>query len=136
MIGQVESYLPYLLPPLLGAFIGYVTNYIAIRMLFRPLRAWRVLGLRVPMTPGIIPAKRHELAARMGEMVGSHLLTAGDVGLPWKKTAFAGKSRGRSPKNSAVFLIAISAPWNRSFPQISADAFATWPNCCATSWSS
>lgn len=74
------SYLPYLIPPLLGALIGYVTNYIAIRMLFRPLRAWRLLGVRVPLTPGIIPAKRGELARRMGEMVGEHLLTADDVG--------------------------------------------------------
>jgi uncharacterized membrane protein YheB (UPF0754 family) len=76
----LRTVLPYLLPPLLGAFIGYVTNYIAIRMLFRPLRPWRLLGVRVPLTPGIIPSKRHELAARMGEMVGSHLLTSDDVG--------------------------------------------------------
>ncbi|MFO7813675.1 MAG: DUF445 family protein [Pelovirga sp.] len=77
---ELTSYLPYLIPPLLGAVIGYVTNYIAIRMLFRPLRAWRLFGVRVPLTPGIIPAKRAELARRMGEMVGDHLLTADDVG--------------------------------------------------------
>ncbi len=77
---EIQHYLPYLLPPVLGAVIGYVTNYVAIRMLFRPLRAWRILGIRVPLTPGIIPAKRGELAAKMGEMVGEHLLTAGDVG--------------------------------------------------------
>ncbi|WP_305045171.1 DUF445 family protein [Geoalkalibacter sp.] len=88
MIADLQPYLPYLLPPLLGAFIGYVTNYIAIRMLFRPLRPWRILGVRVPMTPGIIPAKRHELAARMGEMVGSHLLTGEDVGRALEKDVF------------------------------------------------
>ncbi|MDT8441162.1 MAG: DUF445 family protein [Desulfuromonadales bacterium] len=77
---DISPWLPYLAPPLLGALIGYVTNYIAIRMLFRPLRPWRILGLRLPLTPGIIPAKRGELARRMGEMVGSHLLTAADVG--------------------------------------------------------
>ena len=75
----VETMLTYAAPPLLGALIGYVTNYIAIRMLFRPLRPWRLFGLRLPMTPGIIPAKRGELAQRMGEMVGHHLLTAEDV---------------------------------------------------------
>lgn len=80
-----QQYLPYLIPPLLGGVIGYVTNYIAIRMLFRPLRAWRVLGIRVPLTPGIIPAKRGELAVRMGEMVGEHLLTADDVGRAFAK---------------------------------------------------
>jgi uncharacterized membrane protein YheB (UPF0754 family) len=85
---DLEPYLPYLLPPLLGAFIGYLTNYIAIRMLFRPLEPWRILGLRVPLTPGVIPAKRQELARKMGEMVGSHLLTADDVGSTLEKEGF------------------------------------------------
>lgn len=80
-----QQYLPWLIPPLLGALIGYVTNYIAIRMLFRPLRPWRFLGLRIPLTPGIIPAKRGELAGKMGEMVGDHLLTADDVGRAFAK---------------------------------------------------
>jgi len=81
----LEQLLPWLLPPLLGALIGYVTNYIAIRMLFRPLKAWRLFGLRVPLTPGIIPAKRDELARKMGDMVGDHLLTANDVGRAFAK---------------------------------------------------
>lgn len=84
----LNELLPYLLPPLLGALIGYVTNYVAIRMLFRPLRPWRVFGIRVPMTPGIIPAKRGELATRMGEMVGSHLLTPDDVVRTLEQEAF------------------------------------------------
>jgi len=49
-------------------------------MLFRPLRPWRILGIRVPMTPGVIPAKRQELAVNMGEMVGDHLLTSREIG--------------------------------------------------------
>ncbi|MFP3983438.1 MAG: DUF445 domain-containing protein [Desulfurivibrionaceae bacterium] len=71
--------LQYLGPPVLGAFIGYMTNYVAIRMLFRPLRPWKVLGLKLPLTPGVIPAKRKQLAANIGEMVGEHLLTSEDV---------------------------------------------------------
>jgi uncharacterized membrane protein YheB (UPF0754 family) len=65
----------WLAPPLLGAAIGYFTNVVAIRMLFRPLRPWRIGKLRLPLTPGIIPAKRHQLADKMGKMVGEHLLT-------------------------------------------------------------
>ncbi|MEN8258278.1 MAG: DUF445 family protein [Thermodesulfobacteriota bacterium] len=72
--------LVYLAPPALGAFIGYMTNYVAIKMLFRPLRPWKFLGIRVPMTPGVIPSKRHDLARNIGDMVGSHLLTSGDIG--------------------------------------------------------
>ncbi len=67
-------------PPVLGAFIGYLTNKVAIRMLFRPLKPWRICGIRVPMTPGVIPSKRHELAVNIGEMVGQHLLTSKDIG--------------------------------------------------------
>ncbi len=82
---EYQQYLPWLIPPLLGAVIGYVTNFVAIRMLFRPLNAWRMLGLRIPLTPGIIPAKRGELAIKMGDMVGDHLLTADDVGRAFAK---------------------------------------------------
>jgi uncharacterized membrane protein YheB (UPF0754 family) len=66
--------------PLIGALIGYLTNYVAIRMLFRPLTPWRLFSIRIPMTPGVIPSKRHDLAQNIGRMVGDHLLTSGDVG--------------------------------------------------------
>jgi uncharacterized membrane-anchored protein YjiN (DUF445 family) len=62
-------------PPLIGAAIGYLTNDIAIRMLFRPLRAVRVLGLRLPFTPGIIPKERGNLAVNIGRMVSRELIT-------------------------------------------------------------
>jgi len=80
--------LSYAAPPLIGAFIGYLTNKIAIKMLFRPLEPWHVLGLRVPMTPGVIPAKRHELAKNIGVMVGEHLLTATDIGTALSREPF------------------------------------------------
>ncbi|MFH7325014.1 DUF445 domain-containing protein [Desulfurivibrio sp. C05AmB] len=51
--------LAYLSLPLIGALIGYLTNHIAIRMLFRPLKPWRIAGVRIPLTPGVIPAARH-----------------------------------------------------------------------------
>ncbi len=78
----------YAAPPLMGAFIGYLTNRIAIRMLFRPLRPWRIFGLRVPMTPGVIPAKRVQLAENMGEVVGDHLLTSEEIGKGLRQDAF------------------------------------------------
>ena len=78
----------YAAPPLIGAFIGYLTNKIAIKMLFRPLEPWYVFGLRVPMTPGVIPAKRHELAENIGVMVGEHLLTAADIGSALSREPF------------------------------------------------
>ena len=45
----------YVIPPLVGGFIGYVTNDIAIRMPFCPHTTKHITGWRVPFTPGIIP---------------------------------------------------------------------------------
>lgn len=85
---MTNNFLLYLGPPLLGAFIGYMTNYVAIRMLFRPLRPWRLFGIRIPMTPGVIPSKRHDLAKNIGRMVGSQLLTPTDVGRALNRQGF------------------------------------------------
>ncbi len=60
---------------LAGAVIGYTTNWIAIRMLFRPLYEKRLLGLSVPFTPGVIPRGKERLAVAIGEAVGGTLLT-------------------------------------------------------------
>ncbi len=67
--------LPWILPPVLGAIIGYVTNRIAIKMLFRPLNPKRILGVRVPLTPGVIPRNRFDLAQTIGRMVSEQLLS-------------------------------------------------------------
>ena len=71
----MRELLPWLIPPLAGAIIGYVTNAIAIKMLFRPLREYRIFGIRVPFTPGILPRQRHKLAQSIGGMVERELLT-------------------------------------------------------------
>ncbi|MDR0375400.1 MAG: DUF445 family protein [Treponema sp.] len=65
----------WLVPPIIGAIIGYVTNALAIKMLFRPLTEKRLFGMRMPFTPGILPKQRHELAQSIGRMVERELLT-------------------------------------------------------------
>ncbi len=67
--------LPFALPLLLGAIIGYITNALAIKMLFRPYKKLRFLGIPLPFTPGIIPKQRKELAVSIGKMVSNELLT-------------------------------------------------------------
>jgi uncharacterized membrane protein YheB (UPF0754 family) len=69
------SILQWILPPVLGAGIGYLTNAIAIRMLFRPFAEKRFLGIRIPFTPGIIPRYRFELAENIAVMVNSELMS-------------------------------------------------------------
>jgi uncharacterized membrane protein YheB (UPF0754 family) len=74
-MSALADILPWVAPPVLGAIIGYVTNDIAIRMLFRPLKEVRVFGLRVPFTPGIFPKERYALARSIGRMVSRELIT-------------------------------------------------------------
>ncbi len=76
---NLASLAVFVLPPVLGAIIGYVTNAVAIKMLFRPYREWRVLGVRVPFTPGIIPRRRENLAESIARMVSDELLTEDTV---------------------------------------------------------
>ncbi|MBN2737528.1 MAG: DUF445 family protein [Spirochaetales bacterium] len=68
--------LPWILPPLVGAVIGFVTNYLAIRMIFRPLTQKKIFGIPIPFTPGIIPRQRHVLAESIGKMVSNSLITS------------------------------------------------------------
>ena len=62
----------WLLFPAVGALIGYGTNYLAVRMLFRPRRPRNVLGWRVQ---GLIPKRRGEIAERIGEIVSQDLVS-------------------------------------------------------------
>jgi len=60
--------------PLLGGVIGYITNDLAIRMLFRPRKAVYIGRFHVPFTPGLIPAQQGRIAQSIGDVVSSQLL--------------------------------------------------------------
>lgn len=57
--------------PLVGAFIGWLTNGIAIKMLFRPLTPKYIGRWRIPFTPGIIPKERDRIARSVGAVAES-----------------------------------------------------------------
>ncbi|MBR3377098.1 MAG: DUF445 family protein [Mogibacterium sp.] len=69
----------YILPPLVGAVIGYFTNLIAVKMLFYPHRAVYVFGHRLPFTPGAIPKGKAGLAKSAGKIVQNELFTREDI---------------------------------------------------------
>jgi len=64
-----------LVTPIIGSAIGYVTNYIAVKMLFRPLKPVKIGSYTLPFTPGIIPKEKPRLAKAIGEIVGDRLVT-------------------------------------------------------------
>ena len=65
----------YILAPLVGGVIGYVTNDIAIRMLFRPHTAKHIMGGRFPSTLGIIPKEKGRIAAAVGTAISDNLMS-------------------------------------------------------------
>lgn len=61
--------------PLVGAVIGYSTNWLAIKMLFKPHAPKYIGKFRIPFTPGLIPKERERIARSLGTAVGEKLLT-------------------------------------------------------------
>lgn len=64
----------FILAPLLGAIIGYITNDIAIRMLFRPHKPKYIGKIRIPLTPGIIPKEKGRIATALGSSISVNLM--------------------------------------------------------------
>ncbi|NMG22296.1 DUF445 domain-containing protein [Brasilonema bromeliae] len=65
----------YVSPPIVGGIIGYFTNDIAIKMLFRPYRAIYIGGRKIPFTPGLIPRNQERLAKNVSDTIMGSLLT-------------------------------------------------------------
>lgn len=61
--------------PVIGALIGYCTNWLAVKMLFRPREEKYIFGFKVPFTPGVIPKGKKRLAAAVSKVVNEQLLT-------------------------------------------------------------
>ncbi len=72
---DLSKVLLYISPPILGGLIGYYTNDIAIKMLFRPYKAVYIFGRKVPFTPGLIPSNQERLGQNVANAIMKSLLT-------------------------------------------------------------
>ncbi|NLC44078.1 MAG: DUF445 family protein [Clostridiales bacterium] len=63
---------------LVGALIGWFTNYLAIKMLFRPLQPWRIPLTKIEIQ-GLIPKSRGEIAATIGKTVEEELINVNEL---------------------------------------------------------
>lgn len=61
------------------AFVGWLTNVIALKMIFRPYRKWTMAGIPIPFTPGVVAKQKPRFARSMGNFVGRDLLNAATV---------------------------------------------------------
>lgn len=75
----------WILLPLIGGVIGLVTNYIAVKMIFRPLQRRRILF--VPFH-GLVPRRQKDLAKSIGRVVGAHLVEHKDIVKSFEKLDF------------------------------------------------
>lgn len=69
------STLQFWVSPIVGAIIGLITNGIAIRMLFRPLKPVYIGKWQLPFTPGLIPKEQSRIARSVGKVVSEELFS-------------------------------------------------------------
>ena len=62
--------------PFISAFIGWFTNWIAIKMLFHPRESKKILGIRFQ---GIFPKRHKQFAEKLGKLVSAELLSFSDI---------------------------------------------------------
>ncbi len=62
--------------PFIAAFIGWFTNFLAVKMLFHPRTAFSFLGIQVQ---GIFPKRQKQLAEKLGELVANELLSTKQI---------------------------------------------------------
>ena len=75
----ITPILRIIVPIALGALIGYFTNDLAIRMLFRPRRPVFIGKWQLPFTPGIIPKNQGRIAEAVSRAVSGQLFTPEDL---------------------------------------------------------
>lgn len=70
-----SNYLIYLLP-IIAAFIGYITNWVAVKMLFHPKKAINFYLFKIQ---GVFPKRQNILASKLGEVVSRELIDFEDI---------------------------------------------------------
>lgn len=86
--------------PAIGGLIGWSTNWLAVKMIFRPLKPRRVLFFKVQ---GLVGRRQHDLAKAIGRVVGNHLVEHRDIVRGLNKLDFGGAlakvlDKGLAPK--------------------------------------
>jgi len=76
---SIKNYMNYwllLTIPLISAFIGWITNWVAIKMLFHPREPKKILGITFH---GIFPKRQQQFAEKLGKLVSAEFLSFADI---------------------------------------------------------
>ncbi|WP_026751975.1 DUF445 domain-containing protein [Sediminibacterium sp. C3] len=81
--------------PFISAFIGWFTNWVAIKMLFHPKEPVKILGITFI---GIFPKRQAQFAEKLGKLVSAELLSFQDI-----------EEKITNPKNMEALIPQIDA---------------------------
>lgn len=70
------NYWLFIIIPAISAFIGWVTNWVAIKMLFHPRDPKKILGITFH---GIFPKRQQQFAEKLGKLVSAEFLSFDDI---------------------------------------------------------
>ena len=78
--------------PIISAFIGWMTNWVAIKSLFRPYKRVKFLGFSFQ---GLIPKRKKILVGKISEVVAEYLISHEDLMYEFKKEENVEKIKNR-----------------------------------------
>ncbi len=84
--------------PIIAALIGWMTNWIAVKMLFHPRKP--ILGIQ-----GIFPKRQTALAEKLADVVATELLTSNDLVNTIKKALSSKPEKLQSAINKIVTTV-------------------------------
>jgi uncharacterized membrane protein YheB (UPF0754 family) len=90
-----------LLLPIISAFIGWFTNWIAIKMLFHPRQPKRFLFITIQ---GIFPKRQQQFAEKLGQLVSKELISFEDIRAKLNNPAIIDKAMPMLNERLDIFI--------------------------------
>jgi uncharacterized membrane protein YheB (UPF0754 family) len=109
--------LDVVVPVIAGASIGYVTNWLAIKMLFWPRDPKYLFKKQVPMTPGLFVRRRKDFSTSISKLIESRFSNADDLFAMVKKAEEGGMITNFLKNMGPVFEMAFNMYINRTTPE-------------------
>ena len=74
----MNNFINILILTIVGGLIVWITNILAIKLLFRPIKPVKIPILNIEIL-GLIPKRKNEIAANIGEVISNELLSMDDI---------------------------------------------------------
>ncbi|KLE16248.1 DUF445 family protein [Clostridium sp. C8] len=74
----MNNFITILILTIVGGLIGWITNILAIKLMFRPINPIKIPILNIEIL-GLIPKRKNEIASNIGEVISNELLSIDDI---------------------------------------------------------